>query len=261
MVNLTTDVVRMIQIILTLAVMGTLFAGLLFIDYRKKQEQKMEYLAFTISLFVLVAALLGIGIYEIFTVYLCELELVLFGITLAIMVITIGGILLPETVRKGFGRKIFVTILGVLYLALIAVGIMIWAEGKLKGSLDYGSLHLGSTLGMPALIMVTLGTWIVVIDESKYSLFHGFSAGGAWVITLLNTISLFMLSQELMKGYSGWLHALHIVCGGIGLTFGFASALFGISGQRRLAKLTGYTTLGCWWLAYLLGFFITLANL
>jgi hypothetical protein len=59
-----------------------------------------------------------------------------------------------------------------------------------------------------------------------------------------------------MKAYSGWIHAFHIVCGGVGLTFGFTSALFGISGQRKLAKVTGYTTLACWWTAYLLSIFI-----
>jgi len=251
----------MIQIILTLAVMGTLFAALLFIDYKKKQEDKLNLRVFLISLFLMMATLLGIGIFEIFTVSVIQLELLLFGISLAIMVVTIGGILLADVTKKGSGRMVFNLILAVLYIALIAVGIMIWAEGTLKDNLDYSSLHLGSTLGLIALIMVTIGTLIVILDESKYSLFHGYSAGGAWVLTLLNTITLFMLSQELMKGYSGWLHALHIICGAVGLTFGFASALFGISGQRRLAKLTGYTTLGCWWLAYFLGFFITMANL
>jgi hypothetical protein len=63
-----------------------------------------------------------------------------------------------------------------------------------------------------------------------------------------------------MKEYSGWIHALHIICGAVGLTFGFTSALFGASGQRKIAKFTGYTTLACWWLAYVLGFFIVRGN-
>lgn len=269
MVNLTTEVVRMIQIISTIGVMGILLATLLFLDYRKRKENRRDYLALTTSLYLLLATLLGIGIFEIITVKVnvSNLELVLFALSLAIMLVTIEGILKPEHVRTGMGRKIFVGILAILYIALIAVVVMIWAEGILNDNLDYSSLHLGSTLGLPALIMVTIGTVIVTTDESKFSLFHGFSAGGAWLLTLINTITLFMLnsyseaSVNLMKGYSGWLHTAHIVGGAVGLTFGFASALFGLSGQRRLAKITGYTTLGCWWLAYLLSFFITLGNL
>jgi hypothetical protein len=139
----------------------------------------------------------------------------------------------------------------------VIIAIKIWVDGVII----YDSLHLGATLGLPALILVTIGTIIVIYDEPKFSLYHGFSAGGSWIITLLNVILLFALTEEIMKGYSGWIHVLHITCGGVGLTFGFTSALFGLSGQRRLAKITGYTTLGCWWLAYLLGFFIVYGNI
>jgi hypothetical protein len=34
---------------------------------------------------------------------------------------------------------------------------------------------------------------------------------------------------------------------------GFANALFGLSGQRKVAKITGFITMGCWWGAFLLG--------
>ncbi|MHA1522521.1 MAG: hypothetical protein ACTSRK_20320 [Promethearchaeota archaeon] len=162
----------------------------------------------------------------------------------------------PERVRKGKLRVVFLLILLTLLIVIIVASVILWVEG----SVDYESLHLGSILGLPALILVTTGTLIVIFDEPKYVIFHGFSAGGAWLLTLLNVILLFSLSRNTMIAYSGWLHALHIVCGGVGLTFGFASALFGISGQRRLAKITGYTTLGCWWLAYFLAYFIQYLN-
>ena len=261
MVNLTTEVIKMIQIISTIGVMGILLATLLFLDYRKRKENRTDFLALTTSLYLLLATLLGIGIFEIITVNVSDLELVLFALSIAIMGVTIEGILKPEHVRTGMGRKIFVGILAILYIALIAVVGMIWIQGVLMDNPDYSSLHLGSTLGLPALIMVTIGTVIVTTDESKFSLFHGFSAGGAWLLTLTNTITLLMLTPELMRGYSGWIHTLHIVCGAVGLTFGFASALFGLSGQRHLAKITGYTTLGCWWMAYLAGFFIWSGNI
>jgi hypothetical protein len=59
-----------------------------------------------------------------------------------------------------------------------------------------------------------------------------------------------------MNAYSGWIHAFHIICGAVGVITGFLSALFGIAGQRKFAKLTGYLTLGCWWTAYMVATFI-----
>jgi hypothetical protein len=237
--------------------MAILFGTILFLDYFKKHEKRSQFLALISSLYVLMGSLLVIAIIEISTVMSCPMEILLFVATIVFMFVILGAILKPELVRKGKLRVLFLVLLLVLFLLIIAASVILWVEG----SVTYDSLHLGSILGLPALILVTTGTIIVIFDEPKFTLFHGFSAGGAWLLTLLNVILLFSLSKDLMRGYSGWLHALHIICGGVGLTFGFASALFGISGQRRLAKTTGYTTLGCWWLAYFLGFFITLANL
>jgi hypothetical protein len=210
----------------------------------------------TTMLISMLTALLVIGILEIVTVAIYDFEIWLFVNSIGILGITIVAILLSEKLKKGAIRNLFVGILAILYILLITMSILLWIEG----TVEYDSLHLGSTLGLPALILVTIGTLLVIYDESKYTLYHGYGAGGAWIITLLNVILLLTLTQDLMKGYSGWIHALHIICGGVGLTFGFTSALFGLSGQRRLAKVTGYTTLAVWWLAYLLGFFIEFTN-
>jgi len=257
MVNITDDMtIRTIQIILTIGIMVVLLGTIFFLDFFKKQEKKNALLTLTITLTGLLTTLLVIGVIEVATVAIYDFEIWLVVNSIGILAITILAVLLSEKLKNGGIRNLFVGILAILYILLIIIVILIWMEE----TIDYESLHLGSTLGLPALILVTIGTLLVIYNESKYSLFHGYTAGGAWIITLLNTATLFMLTSDLAKGYSGWLHALHIICGAVGLTFGFASALFGISGQRRLAKITGYTTLGVWWLAYLLGFFIEFLN-
>ncbi|MFW9951534.1 MAG: hypothetical protein ACFFKA_15565, partial [Candidatus Thorarchaeota archaeon] len=93
-------------------------------------------------------------------------------------------------------------------------------------------------------------------NEPKFVLWHGYLAGSSWFVTLLNVILLVTLSQKEILDYSGLIHAIHILLGAFGLASGFVSMLFGISGQRYLAKLTGYFTLAGWWGAFLLGLFI-----
>ena len=100
------------------------------------------------------------------------------------------------------------------------------------------------------------GTILVIYDEPKLVIYHGLTAGSSWILTSLNILLLFAMSEAEMTSHSGVLHTFHILCGTSGLICGFLSALFGISGQRKLAKLTGYITLGCWWTAYLVAIFI-----
>ena len=66
-----------------------------------------------------------------------------------------------------------------------------------------------------------------------------------------------MTPSEILN-YSGMIHVLHIFLGAFGLMTGVASFLFGASGQRNLAKMTGYFTLAGWWGAFLLGLLLKL---
>lgn len=115
------------------------------------------------------------------------------------------------------------------------------------------SLHLGLILGLPALILITTAMVLVLYDEQKYVFYHGLLGISSWILTLLNVIALFWMPGSQVISYSGLIHFMHIIGGGGGLATGFANALFGVSGQRKLAKLTGYITMGCWWGAFLLG--------
>ena len=120
------------------------------------------------------------------------------------------------------------------------------------------SLHLGSILGVPALFLVSIGTMLVLTDEPKYVFYHGLLAGSSWILTLINVLTLLTLTQErvIELSLSGSIHTIHVVCGGFGMITGLLSLLFGISGQRNNAKLTGYITITLWWAAFLLGPFI-----
>ena len=146
-------------------------------------------------------------------------------------------------------------IFGLIFIFAILLIALMWINGFIFHVFDVHSLHLGWILGFIALILLTIGTILVLWDEPKFVLYHGLTAGSAWILTLLNIIALITLSDQYQIEFSGTLHFVHIVCGGIGLFSGFTSLLFGISGQRRLAKLTGVITFVSWWTAFLLGQF------
>jgi len=111
---------------------------------------------------------------------------------------------------------------------------------------------------LPALISLSVGTILVLYDEAKYVMWHGLAAGGSLIVTIINIFTLVALTEMEVLNYSGMLHILHIFLGAFGLMTGIASFLFGASGQRNLARMTGYFTLAGWWGAFLLGLLNTL---
>ncbi|MBY8987547.1 MAG: hypothetical protein KGD61_03755 [Candidatus Lokiarchaeota archaeon] len=123
---------------------------------------------------------------------------------------------------------------------------------------NFGSWHMGIILGLPALIALSVGTILVLYDEAKYVMWHGLAAGGSLIVTILNVILLITLTPLEVLNYSGMIHTLHIFLGAFGLMTGISSFLFGASGQRNVAKLTGYFTLAGWWGAFLLGLLLEL---
>jgi hypothetical protein len=124
--------------------------------------------------------------------------------------------------------------------------------------LIWESLHLGTLLGVPALFLVSIGTILVLNDEPKYVFYHGLLAGSAWILTLINVLSLIVpgMPTTRLDEFAGIIHTIHVLFGSFGMIAGLLSMLFGISGQRNNAKLTGYITIISWWTAFLLGPFI-----
>jgi len=119
--------------------------------------------------------------------------------------------------------------------------------------------HFGLILGLSALILLSLGTILVLINENKFVKIHGIFSGASWILTLTNAISLvnLNLNPEQWFSYEPFgVHVSHIILGAVGLFTGLLSMLFGIAAERKYAKLTGYITLICWWVAFFLGLII-----
>ena len=121
--------------------------------------------------------------------------------------------------------------------------------------------HFGLLLGMSALILLSVGTILVLINENKFVKIHGIFSGASWILTLINAISL--INQFNLDNIDIWfsfepfgVHVSHIILGATGLFTGLLSMLFGIAAERKYAKLTGYITLICWWSGYFLALII-----
>ena len=143
-------------------------------------------------------------------------------------------------------------------LTFIEIGVSI--GGVAPPGFDLSSLfdHLGLYLGLPALLLITLGTILVIVNENKFVKFHGILAGGSWILTLVNLIAgLTKIPVNTWFGvYPLIYHVPHIILGTVGLVAGFFSMLFGVAAERKPAKITGYITLVSWWTAFFLGFFL-----
>lgn len=174
----------------------------------------------------------------------------------AIFVITILTIIILEKMRTKKKKKSLYT---VLFIVIGFMGIFLVAAVVLITFIlpePPKNLHLAPFIGFPALCLLSIGTIMVIYNEEKLVMYHGLTAGSSWLLTTLNVLLLFSMSEVEMTEFSGVLHTFHILRGAIGLISGFLSALFGISGQRKLAKFSGYITLGCWWTAYVAAPFI-----
>ncbi len=120
---------------------------------------------------------------------------------------------------------------------------------------DYIYNHLGLYLGLPALLLLSLGTVLVLLNENKFVKVHGYLAGSAWILTVINVTAAFFKIDPI-----GWwsfeliYQIPHIILGAVGLVSGFFSMLFGIAAERKPARLTGYLTLICWWGSFILGY-------
>ena len=120
---------------------------------------------------------------------------------------------------------------------------------------EYIYNHLGLYLGLPALLLLSLGTILVLLNENKFVKVHGILAGSAWILTVINvTAAFFKIDINYWWSFELIYHIPHIILGAVGLVSGFFSMLFGIAAERKPARLTGYLTLICWWASFLLGY-------
>jgi len=138
--------------------------------------------------------------------------------------------------------------------------IFINVGGVAKPGFELSSIfdHLGLYLGLPALLLLTLGTVLVLINESKFVKVHGILAGSSLVLTVINLVAAIIKIpiNNWIGVYPIIYHIPHIILGITGLIAAFLSMLFGIAAERKPARITGYITLICWWTAFFLGYFL-----
>lgn len=157
-----------------------------------------------------------------------------------------------KKLRKSFIILLFITIVASAHLLVLCDGIF-----RVTIELSFSqSIHVGLFLGLPAILLLTMGALLVLFNEQKYVLLHGYFAGSSWIFTLINAILLITMTPQMILDYSGLTHSIHILFGGLGMITGFTSLLFGIAAQRHIAKVTGYITLVCWWGAFLLSLYL-----
>ena len=113
-------------------------------------------------------------------------------------------------------------------------------------------------LGLPALLLVSIATVLVLVNENKFVKVHGILSGSAWILTAINlSAALIKISPNAWFGvYPLIYHVPHIILGFLGLITGFLSMFFGIAAERKPAKITGYIALLSWWAAFFLGYFL-----
>ncbi|NVM19034.1 MAG: hypothetical protein HWN80_15070 [Candidatus Lokiarchaeota archaeon] len=183
-----------------------------------------------------------------------EIQIILSFVAVAIFI----ALILTLNFRKQDQSKaliwILIIIFGVLMTVIVVFDMISNGIEIIDSTSD--SWHVGLILGLPALISLSIGTILVLYDEHKYVVWHGYFAGGSLIVTIINVILLVFLTPTEILNYSGMVHTLHIMLGATGLMTGSASFLFGAAGQRNLARLTGYFTLSGWWGAFLLGLFL-----
>ena len=196
-------------------------------------------------------------------------------VTLSVVAVVIFiALIIILNFRKKGTQKVLIWIMAIAFGTLMTVivvlnGIEIFAPrvpeygdinvyGQAGYDPNFTSWHMGLILGLPALISLSVGTILVLYDEAKYVMWHGLAAGGSLIVTIINIFTLVALTEMEVLNYSGLIHILHIFLGAFGLMTGIASFLFGASGQRNLARMTGYFTLAGWWGAFLLGLLNTL---
>jgi len=193
-----------------------------------------------------------------------EIQVILSVVAVAIFI----ALILILNFRKKGTQKVLIWIMAIAFGTLMTIIVLLNGIEIFEPRINiytapgydpnFTSWHMGLILGLPALISLSIGTILVLYDEAKYVMWHGLTAGGSLIVTIINVILLVFLTPLEILNYSGMIHALHIFLGAFGLMTGVASFLFGASGQRNLARMTGYFTLAGWWGAFLLGLLLEL---
>ena len=132
-----------------------------------------------------------------------------------------------KKLKKTFIVFVFILIVASTHLVVLCNGIF-----RVTIELSFNqSVYVGLFLGLPALLLLTMGALLVLYNEKKYVVLHGYFSGSSWILTLINVIFLITLTPQMILDYSGLIHSIHTLFGGFCMTRGFTSMLFGIAAQ------------------------------
>ncbi len=120
----------------------------------------------------------------------------------------------------------------------------------LQAGINY---HMTIILGLPAILLLALGTALYYISQEKYTFAHGVCAGLSLLLTTVNILTILpMTSLVLSLPVIDTFHFIHIILGTIGYIFGVIAFITGISGVR--VKWPGLTALVCWTTVFVMGY-------
>ena len=120
--------------------------------------------------------------------------------------------------------------------------------------LQVPNFHYTLLFGLPAIILLGIGTLLYEISKEKHTFHHGLCAGLALVLTTINIIGILPSTAiYLSSSFIDPFHLVHIVLGAIGYIAGLGAFVTGMSGIRT--KVPGYTALICWTIVFLMGYF------
>ncbi|MHA1904005.1 MAG: hypothetical protein ACXADL_07485 [Candidatus Thorarchaeota archaeon] len=120
----------------------------------------------------------------------------------------------------------------------------------LQGEINF---HMTIILGLPAIILLLIGTLLYQISREKYTFAHGMCAGLSLLLTTINIVTILPMTGTVLSiGGIDLFHLIHIILGVIGYLFGVGAFLTGISGIRT--KVPGLVALVCWTVVFVMGY-------
>jgi hypothetical protein len=107
-------------------------------------------------------------------------------------------------------------------------------------------------LGLPAIILLAIGTLLYQISKEKYTFAHGVCAGLSLLLTTINIIGIIPATNAVLSSSVDLFHFIHIILGTVGFGFGLVAFITGISGVRT--KIPGLIAFVSWTVVFVMGY-------
>ncbi|MHA1576903.1 MAG: hypothetical protein ACTSU3_06045 [Candidatus Thorarchaeota archaeon] len=118
--------------------------------------------------------------------------------------------------------------------------------------IEIPNFHMTIILGLPAILLLAIGTLLYQISKEKYTFAHGICAGLSLLLTTINIITIIPATNAALSTSVDLFHFAHIVLGIVGYAFGIIAFVTGISGVRT--KKPGLIALVSWTVVFIMGY-------